>query len=287
MKITNVLRSMLGTVLMGLAAFASEGQALDLHRVTADQVVRSIRNWMVIDARPRKVWQEGHLPGALSFSWETYTRIDTQGVRYRTLPPEELAAVLGSLGISHKDPLLVYGDADSSWGGEGWAVWVLAWIGHKGPVYFLDGGIQAWKERGHGLTRSLPVSRKPVTYQVRVDGSLICSADELAARGKDVALVDTRGYLTEWLPGHLPGAVHIPWEKFYQGKNRTALAPAKLKALLKENGVDVRKPVVYYCTGGIRSGYAWLVHALSGLPAAVNFEGGTEEWNMKQDLVRF
>jgi thiosulfate/3-mercaptopyruvate sulfurtransferase len=36
--------------------------------------------------------------------------------------------------------------------------------------------------------------------------------------------------------------------------------------------------VVYYCAGGIRSGYAWLIHHLAGLPEAVNFEGGMEEW---------
>ena len=287
MKKMSVLRLVLPVMVMVLWTLVPEGYALDLHRVTADQAARSIRGWIVLDARPKKVWQEGHLPGALSFSWETYTRTDAKGVKYRILPPLELAGVLGSLGISHTAPVLVYGDADSSWGGEGWAVWVLAWLGHRGPVYFLDGGTKAWKERGRGLTPSLPSQRKPVTYKARVDSSLISSADELATHGKEVTLVDTRGYLTEWLPGHLPGAVHIPWEKFYEGKNRTALPAEKLKALLIKNGVDVKKPVVYYCTGGIRSGYAWLVHALSGLPASVNFEGGTEEWSMNRDLVRF
>jgi thiosulfate/3-mercaptopyruvate sulfurtransferase len=56
--------------------------------------------------------------------------------------------------------------------------------------------------------------------------------------------------------------------------------------MLEKEGVDLRKPVVYYCTGGIRSGYAWLVHQLGNLPPAVNYEGGTEEWARKHALVR-
>ena len=108
----------------------------------------------------------------------------------------------------------------------------------------------------------------------------------MAERRNELNLVDTRGYLTEWLPGHLPEAIHIPWEKFYREKNRTALSPKEFKELLEKNGVDLTKPVVYYCTGGIRSGYAWLVHELSGLPSAVNFEGGTEEWTKNHSLVR-
>jgi thiosulfate/3-mercaptopyruvate sulfurtransferase len=38
------------------------------------------------------------------------------------------------------------------------------------------------------------------------------------------------------------------------------------------------RPVVYYCKGGIRSAYAWMVHVLAGFPGACNFEGGMEEW---------
>lgn len=90
----------------------------------------------------------------------------------------------------------------------------------------------------------------------------------------------------EWLFGHLPGALHISWDAFYQGRRRQVISPEELKSLLEKKGVDLNKPVVYYCTVGIRSGYAWLVHQLSGLPAAVNWEGGAEEWAQKYPLVR-
>lgn len=57
------------------------------------------------------------------------------------------------------------------------------------------------------------------------------------------------------------------------------MSPEELKNLLAEHGIKFDKPVVYYCTGGIRSGFTWLVHSLSGQGTAINFEGGTEAWD--------
>jgi thiosulfate/3-mercaptopyruvate sulfurtransferase len=75
--------------------------------------------WVVLDARPKAEWQAGHIPGARSFCWENYTRTDEKGVEYRVLPPQQLAAALADMGIDEKTPVVVYGDADTSWGGEG------------------------------------------------------------------------------------------------------------------------------------------------------------------------
>jgi thiosulfate/3-mercaptopyruvate sulfurtransferase len=45
--------------------------------------------------------------------------------------------------------------------------------------------------------------------------------------------------------------------------------------------VNTAKPVVYYCAGGIRSAYTWLVHELAGLPDARNYEGGMAAWQKR------
>ena len=65
---------------------------------------------------------------------------------------------------------------------------------------------------------------------------------------------------------------------FLHGEERRPLKREALIALLEKNGIDPRKPVVYYCSGGIRSAYAWTVHELAGLQSAKNYEGGMEAW---------
>ena len=264
------------TTLLLLCAPAA---GFELKKISVSDAAAKQNSLIFLDGRPVKEFQAGHIPGARSFSWETYTRTDENGVPYRTFPPEELADALGEMGISSTDALVVYGDADTSWGGEGWVAWVLAWLGHQGPVYALDGGIPLWLAKDYPVVKSEKTDFPEKTYSIHLQPDQNMTAEDIAKAGDTVTLVDTRKYLTEYLPGHLPDAVHIPWEKFYYGDHRQFISPENVKVLLTKRNVDLEKPVVYYCTGGIRSGYAWMVHQLAGLPDAVNFEGGTEEWN--------
>ncbi|MEZ4578192.1 MAG: rhodanese-like domain-containing protein [Desulfobacterales bacterium] len=55
------------------------------------------------------------------------------------------------------------------------------------------------------------------TYSIHLQPDLNISAEDIADAEDTFTLVDTRKYLTEYLPGHIPGAVHIPWEKFIMG----------------------------------------------------------------------
>jgi len=237
--------------------------------------------WAVLDARPRSCWEQGRLPAAGSFSWEDYTRTDEAGVPYRPLLPADLALALGKLGIGADTPVVVYGDADQSWGGEGWTCWVLAWLGHRGPIRLLSGGIQAWQHAGFPLA-SGPESatRPPATYEPHLRAEVDEAGEELARRLSDLCVIDTRSTL-ERLTGRIPGSIHIPWEEFYEGDERRPLPPKALRRLLAEHGVREDRPVVYYCAGGVRSAYAWLVHALSGLPPSRNYEGGMEDWKRR------
>lgn len=239
-----------------------------LHQLSADSV-------KIIDARPLEQWQKGHIPGALSFDWQSNTETDQQGVAYRKLPSVVLAKRLGLMGIDEHSRLVVYGDADSSWGGEGWVCWLLRELGHIGEIDLLDGGVQAWRKLYGELSVAAPIIVTPTSYRVAERRELNITTEEL--KRADLQLVDTRSFF-EWLSGSLPGAVRISWTEFYRGEERRPLGRRALIALLQEKGVDPEKPVVYYCSGGIRSAYAWTVHELAGLRSAINYEGGMEAW---------
>lgn len=235
-------------------------------------------SWIILDGRPEKNFDQGHLPGARPFSWEKLTTTDKDGVKYRILPPDELAAELGRLGISEKSLVVFYGDADTSWGGEGWGAWVLTWLGHQGPVRILHGGIRAWERAGLPLEKESFKEAAPVTYRVNLRPEMNSTVKELVEHGDQYTIIDVRSTF-EWIKGHLPNAVHLSWDKFYQGPDRAPLTRDELQKMLAGHGVNLDKPVVYYCTGGIRSGYTWMVQDLSGLGMAINFEGGIEAWD--------
>jgi thiosulfate/3-mercaptopyruvate sulfurtransferase len=240
---------------------------------------RNLSDWIVLDARPKTKWQASHIHGAMSFSWEDYTSTDKKNIPYSVWSPEKIAAVLGKMGIDENSPVVVYGDADTSWGGEGWVCWVLMWLGHQGPIRLLAGGVQAWEN--HGFPVGAPVRQRaavPVEYRFKVRPEVNITTNEIEQEKSNIVLVDTRSTL-EWIKGHLPGAVHLKWNLFYSGKDRRPISSNEMRDLLHRHEIAEQKPVVYYCTGGIRSAYVWLVHTLSGLPSARNYEGGMEAWN--------
>ena len=265
--------------LLIVMALPGISEAFDIGLVEPEALSQSLSAWTILDARPKKEWGTGHIPGAISFSWENYTRTDEKGIPYRTLAPHQLAEALTKLGVDEKTPLIVYGDADTSWGGEGWACWVFAWIGHQGKVRLLNGGIQAWTGKGLSVkTGAKNLNKAASVYHYQINPSLNISAQEIRNDPSSYQLVDTRSTF-EWIKGRIPDSVHISWEKFFTGKNRHHLSSSELKTLLAGDDINPDRTVVYYCTGGIRSGYAWLVHCLAGLPQAINFEGGTAEWD--------
>jgi thiosulfate/3-mercaptopyruvate sulfurtransferase len=268
--------------IMIAVALASPGvcHGGELKRMDVQTLSQNRSDWIILDARPMAVWEKAHIPGAHSFSWESYTRTDAQKIPYRVQEPDILAKALGSLGVSVDTPVAVYGDADTSWGGEGWTCWTLAWLGHQGPIAIVDGGVQAWIGAGFALIsgRESP-TRAEVVYRTRPISTMMVSAQGLHQRSGAVQMVDTRSTL-EWFRGRIPGAVHIPWEDFFTGRSRQPLDRESVLALFTKHGITLDKPVIYYCTGGIRSAYAWMVHGLAGLPGALNFEGGFEEWKV-------
>ena len=285
----DMLKRHLATVILFLLVAAGTGafslpasaSAPDLGLMEAASLKEAESRWIVLDGRPKSAWEAGRIPGSRSFSWQNYTRTDEKGAECQIFSPGELASALGAMGIDENTPVVVYGDADKSWGGEGWAAWVLAWLGHKGPVRLLAGGIQAWRGRGFPLAGG--PEQKSLTravYQTNMRPDLTISTVELERQKESLVIIDVRSTF-ERLRGKIPGSVHIFWEEFFSGAERRPLAAADLKKLLSSHGVDTSRPVVYYCYGGVRSGYAWLVHQLAGLPTARNYTGGIAAWRKR------
>jgi thiosulfate/3-mercaptopyruvate sulfurtransferase len=284
-KVVNIRRFGPAYILAAMAALfistfhtTTACAAYDLGLITPEALNRDISAWIIFDARPKSQWDTGHLKGSRSFSWEEYTSTDEEKIPYRIWPSEKLAKALGEMGVTEQSPVVVYGDVDSSWGGEGWACWALIWLGHKGPVRLLQGGIQAWKSRGLDIAYGVEDNKTPpAVYHARARPEVDITTREIQEHGADMVLVDVRSSL-EWFSGHIPQAVHITWTDFYSGRERTPISSDEMKKLLARHEIAPEKPVVYYCTGGVRSAYAWLVHQLSGFSLARNYEGGMEAW---------
>ena len=118
------------------------------------------------------------------------------------------------------------------------------------------------------------------------------TGDELARllESDGVAVLDVRtrseydgesGYPCDPRQGHIPGAIHVPWEEIVEV---ASAGGAGVRGLLADRGVDTGRKLVAYCHSGQRSSFATTALRSAGLDAE-NYEGSWHEWSRRNEPV--
>ena len=240
-----------------------------------------------------EAYGRGHLPGALAVHWKR----DLQDpIRRDFIGPEAFAALMDRLGIGDDTQVILYG-GNSNWFAA-YAYWYFRYYGHL-PIQLLDGGRRSWELEGRPLTTEVPRTTPTRGYRVKSQSDTIRALrgrveQAIAAGSESVRLVDVRSpaeYLGEVMapphlpqeaaqrPGHIPGAVNIPWSKAVDPETGTFLPEERLRSLYEGQGVTPDLEVVAYCRIGERSAHTWFVlHKLLGYPRVRNYDGSWTEW---------
>jgi thiosulfate/3-mercaptopyruvate sulfurtransferase len=235
-----------------------------------------------------KSFDEGHVPGAVGWNWQTQL---CDPVVRDVIQKDALERLLGESGIGNDTTVVLYGD-NNNWFAC-WAFWQLTMYGHR-DVRLLDGGRKKWLAEGRPLTTE-PTVVAPTTYRAgEPDFSLRAFLPEVRERhaSEAWALVDVRspdeysGKLLSppGLPetcqrgGHIPGARSIPWGKNCR-EDGTFASAEELRRLYEAAGVTPEKGVISYCRIGERSSLSWFaLKYLLGYPQVLNYDGSWTEW---------
>lgn len=233
-------------------------------------------------------YQQGHIPGAVGWSWTTQTQ---DQLRRDILSKQQLEALMGQAGISNDSTLVLYGD-NNNWFAA-YAFWLLKIYGHI-DVRLMNGGRKKWLDEKREVTTEVP-RVQPASYQAK-DPELNLRANwqlvrDGLNRGNQV-LVDVRspaeftgeilsppGLLeTAQRGGHIPGARSIPWSQTMKEDN-TFKPVEELQQLYGGKGITPDKDVVAYCRIGERSSHTWFVlKYLLGYNNVRNYDGSWTEW---------
>jgi thiosulfate/3-mercaptopyruvate sulfurtransferase len=244
----------------------------------------------VLDARKRGAFAARHLPGAARVDW-----MDLRDGRLRTGRVDDderrLAKKLARLGVDDDHRVLVVG-ARPSWGEDARVAWTLLYLGHR-AVAVLDGGVDAWTRAGRPLVvDGRWFARRPArgTFTPRVDPAWRAVKDDVVAavRAGGAQIVDARsraeydGATPYWEArgGRLPGAIHLPHDALFDAAGRVR---ADVVAVARAAGVDPARPVLAYCTGGVRSAAVALALRERGVDAR-NYDGSFWEWSADRAL---
>jgi len=235
-----------------------------------------------------KAYDEGHVPGALGWAWNSQL-CDT--VRRDILSKPQFEELMASSGISNDTTVVIYGD-NNNWFAA-WALWQMKIYGHK-DVRLMNGGRKKWLSEGRELSTEVPKVTRTNYNAAGADNSLRAFLPQVQAAlaARNWALVDVRSpqeftgeiLAPPGLPetcqrgGHIPGARSIPWGKACNDDG-TFKSADELRSLYGAEGIDGGKPVIAYCRIGERSSHTWFVlKYLLGLDKVVNYDGSWTEW---------
>jgi len=235
-----------------------------------------------------KAYEEGHLPGALGWNWQTEL-CDT--LQRDIIKKENLEQLLGRSGITNDTTVILYGD-NNNWFAA-WAFWQLKMYGHK-DVRIMNGGRKKWLAEGREVTKDVPTASaaKYVVTGFNERYRAFQRQVEKVMRDSGWVLVDVRSndeftgkiLAPPGLPetcqrgGHIPGAKSIPWAQACN-EDGTFKSVEELEALYSGKGVTRDKNVIAYCRIGERSSHTWYVlNYLLGYPQVSNYDGSWTEW---------
>ncbi len=282
-------------ILLSQAVAAPVNQGYFDPLMTASRLMSVPKNELVVvDTRSKLKYLFGHIPGAVNLSsWEEFTRKKNGSPGFLIDDLKLIAQKLRSAGIDHSKTIVVYGNPEDKWRSDGRFFWMFERFGFQ-KTALLDGGLDAWTGKGGELERGRGDAPRPSNLKasdIRLNENVIADKSWIKSRlgSPNIKLIDNREkheyegatpYGSK-RGGHIPGAVHIDWRRFFSDdgflKNRE-----QVKALLASYGINRDDEAVMYCTGGVRSAMAYFVFRHLKMKTR-NYDGSWWDWSA--DLV--
>jgi thiosulfate/3-mercaptopyruvate sulfurtransferase len=235
----------------------------------------------------------GHLPGAVHFPEKLWRCPCGNGYPACYAPTVSIEAELRRVGVNSDTPVLVYsGKGPFSEQGDGLEATMTAYslirYGHE-KVFILDGGIDRWHQERRPIVKDYPeIPESSFACSVRTD--LFCGYDEFRELRKrdDVQVFDVRprdvyeGQAIWMKPGHIPGAVNLPWRMMFAHDNANLLRPIeKLQKQVQRAEADPDRLTILYCgTGREATAEFIILKWVLGYEQVKLYEGSFTEWCM-------
>lgn len=254
-----------------------------------DLVVLDTRSGSGSEGSGLEVYQQGHIPSAIHSSYATGGwRTTVDGVIAKLPPVEQLTALIGELGISNEDHvIIVYAGTDSTdFGSAARVYWTFKVLGHD-RVSILDGGQGAWTAAGLPLSTEA-VQRAPRDFVANFRPQMVASTEQVAAAlEKDVQLVDARPH-DQFLgrgkhpqaraAGTIPGALNLEEAQMVQA-NSSPVDRETVTRLAHDAGLEVGQPVITFCNTGHWAATSWfMLSEVGGYEQVVMYDGSMVEW---------
>ncbi|RIV87310.1 3-mercaptopyruvate sulfurtransferase [Aurantiacibacter xanthus] len=233
---------------------------------------------------PKADYAEAHIPGARFL--DLATLVDPASKVPAALPdPATFSQRMAALGVRETDHVVLY---DDSYVKTAARAWFIARLHGMARVSVLDGGLPKWRSEGRLLESGTPdvapstFAALPGDVEVRSKADVLANLDSKAEQ-----LVDARGakrftgemsdFRPEVADGHIPGSRNLPFDELFNA-DETYKSPEEIRAAFARAGVDLDRPLVTTCGGGVTAAVLLFALALAGKNDVALYDGSWAEW---------
>ena len=216
-------------------------------------------------------------------------RTEIEGVPGQIPPAEQIAELIGSLGIDGDDHVVIvpWGTDSSEFGGATRVYWTFKYLGHD-EVSILDGGWRQYDAQGgeRVAEASVPEAAE-FPYEVREE-LRATTADVEAALAAGTKLVDGRPnaqFIGEAkspvarVAGTIPGAVNLENSAVYSAEYASFAQPETIAALAEGIGLGADEENIVFCNTGHWASVVWFaLHEVGGNKNTAMYDGSMAEW---------
>jgi thiosulfate/3-mercaptopyruvate sulfurtransferase len=276
-------KSLLSAFILLACSFAAQAQkpAHPDMLVTTDWLAAHLKdpNVLVLHlTKERKQYDEGHVPGARWISFDQLM-VKKDGLSSELPAVEELVKVFEALGISNDSRVVVY---STNWPPLSTRIYfTLDYLGLGDRAAVLDGGLEKWKAEKRTVSTEDAKPSKPGKITPHVRPEIVASLDDVKAASAPNAapvIVDSRPE-HRYTEGHIPGAVHLYWEKNTQEPEGYQLVAANAIAQNYSSiGATPGKKLITYCEIGWQASHDYFTAKYLGYDVKM-YDGSWNEWS--------
>ncbi len=232
----------------------------------------------------------GHVPGAIAAPYSVVPwRAKINDIPGMLPPPEQIEATIAALGVDDDSQVVIVpaGTSASEFGSATRVYWTFKVLGHD-AVTILDGGWAAWT-KANGAVSTDVATLEPGDFKAEFRPELLADVKEVeAAIADDVNLIDARSVAqfigqektnTVQALGHIPTAVNINFDKFYDVENASFAKPETIATLLNQSGGASDDGLIAFCNTGHLASIAWFgLSEVQGVGNVRLYDGSMSQW---------
>ncbi|GAA0746084.1 sulfurtransferase [Clostridium oceanicum] len=250
-------------------------------------------NLLIIDARSKKEYKKGHIPGAINVQWQYFTNTEGKSGDKgwgMLLSKDKLSEKFSDLGIDKNKDIIVYASNKKGWGEDGRIVWMLRMAGlNKSKM--LNGGFVYWENNDFEISKDTSEPKKNNFKIENLDMKTYADTAWTKENINKAVILDAREEkeykgatdFGEARGGHLPKAKLFTFNKVFND-DETLKSEKEIKDMLTKAGIKKDDQILTYCTAGIRSAHLALILKMVGYDNVKNYDGSYYRWAAEKDL---